>query len=163
MILHGSSVREWTYVPDWKEVVGMVPDKEAQKRNAGHTIGSEVDEGKKTILIYSRDLNFSFSFSAVFQDRFNVITTTNPGMLESFVAHYSADLVIVDADPSESMIEQIGNLKGLNKDLPIFALYVYSQRERELDRSIRGQVDSVFYKPFEINVISKRIEELLPS
>jgi len=140
----------------------MVSDQETQKRNGEHALGPEVDEGKKTILIFSRDLNFSFSLSAVFQDRFNVITTTNPGMLESFVAHYSADLVIVDADPSGSMIERIGGLKGLNKDLPIIALYVYSQKEVRLDSSIRSHVDSVFYKPLEINAISKRIEELLP-
>lgn len=140
----------------------MVSDRETQERNGEHALGPDVDEGKKTVLIFSRDLNFSFSLSAVFQDRFNVITTTNPGMLESFVAHYSADLLIVDADPSESMIERIGGLKGLNKDLPIIALYVYSQKEVRLDSSIRSHVDSVFYKPLEISAISKRIEELLP-
>jgi DNA-binding response OmpR family regulator len=134
-----------------------------QRRNGENALGPEIGGGKKTILMYSRDLNFSLSLSAVFQDRFNVITTTNAAMLESFVAHYSADLVIVDADPSESMIERIGSLKGLNKDLPIIALYVYNQKEVSLDGFIRSHVDSVFYKPLEIHTISKRIEELLPA
>lgn len=140
----------------------MVSDRETQERNGEHAPGPDVNEGKKTVLIFSRDLNFSFSLSAVFQDRFNVITTTNPGMLEAFVANYSADLLIMDADLSESMIERIGGLKGLNKDLPIIVLYVYSQKEVRLDSSIRSRVDSVFYKPLEISAISKRIEELLP-
>ncbi len=137
-------------------------DGETEKQHREHVANPEVDEGKKTILIYSRDLNFSFSLSAVFQDRFNVITTTNPGMLEPFVANYAADLVIIDGDPSESMVERIGGLRLLNSALPIIALYVYSPKEVRFDCSIRDQVDSVFYKPFEIGVISKRIEELLP-
>lgn len=141
----------------------MIPGQETQKKKNGQPHESGVDEMKKTILIYSRDLNFSFSLSVVFQDRFNVITTTNPGMLESFVANYSADLVIVDADPSESILEKIGGLKELSKDLPIIALYVYSPKDLRLDNWIRSHVDSVFYKPLEIGTISKRIEELLPA
>jgi hypothetical protein len=30
-----------------------------------------------------------------------------------------------------------------------------------LDRTIRTHVDSVFYKPFEISAVSKRIDEIL--
>ena len=137
-------------------------DQETQNRTGGHPVGPDVDDGKKTILIYSRDLNFSFSLSAVFQDRFNVVTTTKPGMLESFVANYSAHLVIIDGEPSERMIERIGALKELNRELPIIALYVCSTKEVRLDSSIRSHVDSVFYKPLEISPISKRVEELLP-
>lgn len=121
-----------------------------------------VDERKKTILIYSPDLNFCFSLSILFQDRFSVITTTNADMLETFVAHYSADLVIVDAAPSDDIIEKLDALKRLNKSLPILVLYVYSPKEVQLDRMIRGHVDSVFYKPFDVSAVSKRIEELLP-
>jgi hypothetical protein len=87
---------------------------------------SDVDENKKSIIIYSPDLNFCFSLSMVFQDRYNVITTTNMGMLEKFVAIYSADLVIVDAVPSEMLIKRIDGLKGSKLDLPIIILYVYN-------------------------------------
>jgi DNA-binding NtrC family response regulator len=121
-----------------------------------------VDESKKTILIYSPDLNFCFSLSILFQDRFSVITTTNADMLETFVAHYSAHLVIVDAVPSDEIIEKLDALKRLNKGLPIIVLYVYSPKEVQLDRMIRSHVDSVFYKPFDVTAVSKRIEELLP-
>lgn len=124
---------------------------------------SEVEGGdhKKTILLYSPDLNFCFSLSMLFQDRFNVITTTNLGMLDKLVADYSADLVLVDAVPSEKLIERLGTLRALNNRLPIILLYVYNAKDVNLDRTIREHVDSVFYKPFEILPISKRIEELL--
>ena len=130
-------------------------DKEKQP---AHT---NVDENKKTIIIYSPDLNFCFSLSMVFQDRYNVMTTTNMGMLEKFVSIYSADLVIVDAVPTENLIARIEGLKASKQDLPIIILYVYTPKDVTLDRAIREHVDSVFYKPFEISAVSKRIDELL--
>ena len=124
---------------------------------------SEPGELKKTIILYSPDLNFCFSLSMLFQDRFNVITTTSLGMLDRLVADYSADLVVVDAVPSEKLIERTQGLRTVNPRLPIILLYVYNSKETNLDKAIREHVDSVFYKPLEIGPISRRIEELLAS
>jgi DNA-binding response OmpR family regulator len=118
-------------------------------------------EPKKTIILYSPDLNFCFSLSMLFQDRFNVITTTNLGMLQRLVTDYAADLVVVDAVPSPKLIERIESLRSASPNLPILLLYVYNSKETNLDRAIREHVDSVFYKPLEIAPISRRIEELL--
>jgi DNA-binding NtrC family response regulator len=123
----------------------------------------ESGEEKKTVLIYSPDLNFCFSLSMLFQDRYNVITTTNIGMLDKLVADHSANLVMVDAVPSDKLIDRVNSLKGLNKKLPIILLYVYSSKDVALDKAIRRHVDSVFYKPFEIAPVSRKIEELLGS
>lgn len=121
----------------------------------------EEDGAKKTILIYSPDLNFCFSLSMLFQNRYNVSTTTNLGMLETFLANYSADLVMIDAFPSTKIIQTLEGLKELRRYLPIIMLYVYNSKEVAMDQAIRGHVDSVFYKPFDISAVSKRIEELL--
>jgi DNA-binding NtrC family response regulator len=145
-----------------EEAHGMTFPEEMSREKDLHPSDRAVDERKKTILIYSPDLNFCFSLSILFQDRFSVITTTNAEMLEPFVAHYNADLVIVDAVPSDEMIGKLDALKRLNKSLPIIVLYVYSPKEVQLDRMIRSHVDSVFYKPFDVSAVSKRIEELLP-
>lgn len=122
---------------------------------------AEGGENKKTILLYSPDLNFCFSLSMLFQDRYNVITTTNLGMLDKLVTDYAANLVLVDAVPSDKLIERLEALRKLNDRLPTILLYVYNARDVELDRAIRAHVDAVFYKPFEIAPISRRIEELL--
>lgn len=119
------------------------------------------DNNKKTVLLYSPDLNFCFSLSMLFQDRYNVITTTNLGMLDRLAADYSANLVMVDAVPSEKLIERLDGLQVAKHKPPIILLYVYNSREVDLDRAIREHVDSVFYKPFEIAQISKRVEDLL--
>ncbi|MER3525177.1 MAG: hypothetical protein C4326_14305 [Ignavibacteria bacterium] len=122
-----------------------------------------VDESKKTILIYSPDLNCCFSLSMLFQDRYNVITTTDVTMLEKCGANYAAHLMILDASPSPKMIERLKSVKAGNPDIPIIMLYVYSPKEAALDRAVRSAVDSVFYKPFDLMAMSKRINELLPS
>ena len=121
----------------------------------------DVDESKKTILIYSPDLNFCFSLSMLFQDRYNVITTTNVGMLERFVGTYSPDLVMMDAVPSQKILDRLEELKSVKRNLPIIMLYVYSAKDVTLDQAIRSRVDSVFYKPFEVNTVSCRIDDLL--
>jgi DNA-binding response OmpR family regulator len=129
--------------------------------DVNHNVAT-VDETKKTILIYSPDLNFCFSLSTLFQDRYNVITTTNSSMLETFVAHYAASLVIVDAPPTEKLVDMLHRVKDLNKHLPIILLYVFSSKEASLDKAVRAEVDAVFYKPFDLSAMSKRIGELLP-
>jgi DNA-binding response OmpR family regulator len=134
---------------------------ENKHKHAVTASDAETGDQKKTILLYSPDLNFCFSLSMLFQDRYNVITTTNLGMLDKLVADYSANLILVDAVPSEKLIERLAALRGLNTKLPIILLYVYNAKDVNLDHMIREHVDSVFYKPFEILPVSKRIEELL--
>ena len=133
----------------------------ADREKRPEQMKKDLDENKRTILIYSPDLNFCFSLSMLFQDRYNVVTTTNIGILDTSVSNSSADLVIIDAVPSEKMIERLDSMKGANKQLPVIMLYVYNARDVRLDKSIREHVDSVFYKPFEVSAVSKRIEELL--
>jgi DNA-binding NtrC family response regulator len=122
---------------------------------------AEVEEGKRTILIYSPDLNFCFSLSMLFQDRYNVITTTSIGSLDKFVADYSANLVLIDAVPSERLLQRVDALKQLKADLPIIMLYVYNAKDVSLDRTLRRQVAAVFYKPFEVAAVSQKIQEIL--
>jgi DNA-binding response OmpR family regulator len=123
--------------------------------------GATIEEHKKTIFIYSPDMNFCFSLSMLFEDRYNVVTTTNPGLLESSVGDYSADLILVDASPTESLIVQFEKLRARNQRFPIILLYVYSPKNVSMDKVIRNYVDAVFYKPFEIEAVTKRIAELL--
>jgi DNA-binding NtrC family response regulator len=125
-------------------------------------VAPHIDEGKKTILIYSPDQNFCVSLYMLFQDKYNVVTTTNAAMLESFITHYSASLVIVDESPSKDMIERLDTIKRSSANLPIIMVYVYSQKEFRLDMEIRNHVDSIFYKPFDVSAVSKHIDELLP-
>lgn len=119
------------------------------------------DRERKTILIFSPDLNLCFSLSSLFQDRYHAVTTTNIATFEKLAACFGADLAIVDEVPSDFLIGRLEALGAGSPRIPVIMLYVYNGRDVALDRAIRTQVDSVFYKPFEISVVSKRIDEIL--
>lgn len=138
----------------------MPPSAEVREEPTGSPRSAET--GKRTILIYSPDLNFCFSLSMLFQDRYTVVTTTNPGLLENFVEHYAADLVVVDALPTEKMIERLQGLRSRGRRPPILMLYVCGPRDTALDALARRHVDSVMYKPFDVADMARRIAELLP-
>lgn len=119
------------------------------------------DRERKTILIFSPDLNLCFSLSSLFQDRYHAVTTTNIATFEKLATCFGADLAIVDEVPSDFLIGRLDALGAGCPKIPVIMLYVYNGRDVALDRAIRSRVDSVFYKPVEISVVSKRIDEIL--
>ena len=116
---------------------------------------------QKTILIFSPDLNLCFCLSLLFQDRYHVVTTTSLAMLDPLAAEEGAELIIVDAVPSECLIKQLDEVRAARGSVPVIVLYAYNARTGILDRTIRSHVDAVFYKPVEIAAVTTRIEELL--
>ena len=139
--------------------------------NIRHTLAEEPEADasgvkereRKSILIFSPDLNLCFSLSVLFQDRYHVVTTTNIATFEKLATCFGADLAIVDEVPSDCLIRRLEAIASGPAKIPIIMLYVYSGRDVMLDRAIRTRVDSVFYKPVEISVVSKRIDEILTS
>jgi DNA-binding response OmpR family regulator len=119
------------------------------------------DRSKPMILIYSPDMNFCFSLSSFFQDRYDVITTTDPELLASLAAIRSTRLVVIDDEPSRPMIERLRDLRRVNHSLPLMMLYVYGPGGSDLDKTVRDYVDTVLYKPLNINEISSSIKELV--
>ena len=119
------------------------------------------DEGRKTILIVSPDPNFCLSLSMLFGDRYRVRTASSLSVLQEGAEERGVDLVLVDEGPSRKMVDRIDAFRHLNPALPIIILYVYSPKDVDLDSDLRKTADSVFYKPFEIGTVSKRVDDLL--
>lgn len=118
-------------------------------------------EGRKTILIVSPDPNFCLSLSMLFGDRYRVLTASSLSVLQEGMEARRIDLILVDEGPSRRMVERIDAFRHLNPTLPIIILYVYSPKDVDLDSDLRKTADSVFYKPFEIGTVSKRVDDLL--
>ena len=127
----------------------------------GESSSAAADGDRKTILIFSPDLNLCFSLSILFQDRYHVVTTTNIATFEKLAACFGADLAIVDDVPSDCLIKRLEALGRGCPRVPVILLYVYNEKDVALDRAVRRRVDSVFYKPVEISLVSKRIDEIL--
>jgi len=123
--------------------------------------GKEATADRKTILIFSPDVNLCASLSMLFQDRYDVVTTSDLKCIERLASDNCANLAIVDEVPSERLISAIDSLHARCTDLPVLLLYVYNARDVAMDCAMRGHVDAVFYKPVEITAVSKRIDELL--
>lgn len=119
------------------------------------------DDGRKTILIVSPDPNFCLSLSMLFGDRYRVLTASGLSVLQEEVEERGVDLILVDEGPSRKMVDRIDAFRHLNPALPIIILYVYSPKDVDLDSELRRAADSVFYKPFEITTVSKRVDDLL--
>lgn len=115
----------------------------------------------RTILIFSADTNLCFSLALLFQDRYRVVTTTNISAIEEIAAGSRADLAIVDESPSEILLKRLEKLGDGSATIPVIMLYVYNARDVALDGEFRSRAASVYYKPFEISLLSKRIDELL--
>jgi hypothetical protein len=139
----------------------MPQSEEIAEGGSGRHLAEECDPGRKTVLIYSPDLNFSFSLSLALQDRYHVVTTSNAGMLTSFARSYAANIAIIDCVPSEAICDQIDNLKSIRSGLHIIMTYVYDARDVTLDGSIRGHVEAILYKPFEVETILSKIQQLV--
>lgn len=125
------------------------------------TVQAPEKKDRKSILIFSPDLNLCFSLSTLFQDRYHVVTTTNIATFDRLATCFGADLAIVDEVPSDCLIRRLELLGSGHPKIPVIMLYVYNGRDVTSDRAIRSQVDSVFYKPVEVSLVSKRIDELL--
>jgi DNA-binding response OmpR family regulator len=121
----------------------------------------EPGERKKTVFVFTSDLDFGFSLSTLFQDRYRVVTATDPEMIETFLDHYKAELFIVDSLPSEEMIHHLQRLKAQQANVPVIVLYMFHPREDEHDLDIRKLVDYVIYKPLDLCDLRGKVEELL--
>ena len=141
----------------------LTPQADIQDKAERATPRPGEEPARRTVLIYSPDLNFSFSLSLALQDRYRVVTSSNTAMLESLVCTSSADIVIVDAFPSSEVAHLIDALKGLRAGVPVILTYVYDARNVALDRSIREHVEAVLYKPFEVDSMLSEVKQLLSS
>lgn len=128
---------------------------------SGGTLPAGSGPERRTILIFSSDINFCFSLSLLFQDRYRVVTTTDIAAIEELASGSGADLAIVDESPSERLLSKLDGLRAGSGRIPVIMLYVYNARDVVLDRVFRTRVASVYYKPFEVAALSKRIDELL--
>jgi DNA-binding response OmpR family regulator len=112
------------------------------------------------LLMFSPDPNLCMSFAMLYQDCYRVVTTTEIGKLESLSCKHSADILVVDGEPSPELLTTLERMKHVRPDLPIILLYVFDPRSGAMDQLLRSYVDTVFYKPFEIQSVSRRIDEI---
>jgi len=132
-----------------------------QRQKNQHEITSKDDESMKTILIYSQDMTFCTSLLMLFEEQFRVTTTTDIEMLKNLVGVSSVNLVIIDAPPSKTTEQLCQYIKLINNDISIILLYVFRKQSQLWEEKQHAYVDAVFYKPFDIACVSKKVSDFL--
>jgi DNA-binding response OmpR family regulator len=94
------------------------------------------------------------------QDKFNVTTTTDFEIVQSLLSTSDFDVIILDAEPSAQVEEICRNLKDANKNIPVILTYVYQGQIKDRETRIRPLVNSIFYKPFDLNEVTRKLAAL---
>jgi DNA-binding NarL/FixJ family response regulator len=114
-----------------------------------------------TIVFYSPDMDFCVSLRLLFQDRYNMITITDPRMLQMTVREFKADLVIVDSLPTEKLKLQFEIMKRENPRVHILSFYASRFNDKRIHQFIRQSVDAAFSKPIDLAEVTQSIHELM--
>ena len=115
----------------------------------------------KKILFYSPDFNLCLSLLVFLQDKYNITTTTDLSIIESVSENSTVDLILMDTDPSTAIERLCENIRRKNNSLPIILTYVYKKQFSESDKKIRKTVNSIFYKPYDLNEIAVKMSSLI--
>ena len=67
----------------------------------------------------------------------------------------------MDTEPSEEIVILCEKIKEKNNNLPIILTYVYQKQYSETEKNIKKTVNSIFYKPYDLNEIAVKMNSLI--
>ena len=102
----------------------------------------------------------SFSLLMYLKDRYNITVSMDQDDLLKIVKCTKFDLVLLDMEPSDRMEKLCEDIKGVNAGVPIVLIYVFKNQNKDFDVKIRKFADSIFYKPFDLNEVTKELSTL---
>lgn len=115
----------------------------------------------KKILFYSPDFNLCLSLLVYLQDKYNITTTTDLSILEAVSENSTVDLVLMDTEPSGVIEKLCENIRVKNSEVPIILTYVYKNQFNEFEKKMKTLVNSIFYKPYDLNEIALKMNSLM--
>ncbi|MBS4033214.1 MAG: hypothetical protein KGZ85_02000 [Ignavibacterium sp.] len=115
----------------------------------------------KSVVVYSPDFSLCYSLLMFLQNHYKVVATTSLDAVSAMIRNSSADLVILDSEPNETIERLLIEVKNINCDTPIVLTYVYNSKLSVIENKIKPNIKEIFYKPFDLNEISTRIPNLL--
>lgn len=134
-------------------------------RRARHKTGKNSvpsnDEERKTILLYSPDMDFCRSMELYFQEQYTIVTTTDGDALPALAYVHHPELVIADTLPTERMRRRIDLLKHEHPTIRIMMFYVSRYDEQWVKGSPSQSVDAVFYKPIDLAEVTAQVDKLI--
>ncbi len=115
-------------------------------------------ELKRTIILYSPDMDFCVSLRMLLQNTYDVLVTTEPDILMMMVKSFAPDVVIVDGLLTERMKQRFSIMRKEHPSVRIMMFYAVSMESPAQHESIRQFVDAAFSKPIDIVEVLDRIK-----
>lgn len=115
----------------------------------------------KNVVIYSPDFSLCYSLLMYLQTQYKVVATTDLDVVSSIICSGSADLVILDTEPTAEVQIKCEQFRKCKTDIPLILTYVYNNKVKDAENRIKRFVNQIFYKPFDLNEISLKIPSLL--
>jgi DNA-binding response OmpR family regulator len=114
----------------------------------------------KKIVFYSPDFTLNLSLLMYLQSNYSITTTTDIEDLKAITSSFNSDLIILDTPPTIDVETLCRHLKEFNSKTPIILLYVFDNKLKILDENIRKYVNTVFYKPFDLENVTQQLSML---
>ena len=114
----------------------------------------------KKIVFYSNDFTLSISLLMYLQSNYNITTTSNIEDIKAICSSFNCDLIIIDAEPTKKVEEICKDIKSKNPSIHIILVYVYDNKFKELELNIKKYINTIFYKPFDLENVSKQLTAL---
>lgn len=115
---------------------------------------------KKTIIMYSPDVDLCMSLTLYFQDRYVIVTTTDGNTLPGLVEKYHPSLVIADALPTSWILQLFDTWKQVHPGIRVMLFRVWRYEDRKREAAIHKSIDYVVYKPIDIDFVAHIVNGL---
>jgi DNA-binding NtrC family response regulator len=111
----------------------------------------------KKIVFYSPDFTMCTNLLLFLQQDYLVTTTTDVDILMNIMDISDVDLLLIDSEPNALLEEFLQDLRGKRPSLPIILTYVFKQAIQGAEENLRKYVNSIFYKPYDLNEVTKQL------
>ena len=119
-------------------------------------------EMRKRVLVFSPDVDLASTLVGWLENRLTVDRSTTLTDLVRRVREERPDLLLVDLSAFSSDVEeQLAAVRSLDGSIPLIVLRAYVSLPKTLSDAIVEAADLVFYKPIDVDIVSKSIEDLL--
>ena len=133
---------------------------ELRQSEQPQTIAPASERTTKTIVLYSPNMGLCVSLQIAFEDRYNMLTTTDSEMLMTLVESLGPDLVIIDALPSLNLRKCFAKMKREHPQLRILLFISSRLHNPAVLGSLFPLINAVVCQPITLTEFQRRIISL---
>ncbi len=116
---------------------------------------------RPTVVFYSPDVDFCVSMRLLYQDRYDVVTVSDPDLVLDAVREFRPSLMIVDSAPTKTMQNRFEVIKQENPRIHIMSFYAPQFKSGISARNSFRCVDAAFSKPIDLAEVTKSMSEMM--